>query len=74
MPEAHYCGKSVGYSSTQMAETIVNTGSLPLRRHFAVADEEHFYHNFYISFYLLISPETLDFTGFLGLSHFLITF
>ena len=37
MPEAHYCGKSVGNSSAQTAETIVNTGSLPLRRHFAVA-------------------------------------
>ena len=37
MPEAHYCGKSVGNSSAQIAETIVNTGSLPLRRHFAVA-------------------------------------
>jgi len=39
MPEAHYCGKSVGNPSAQIAETIVNTGSLPLRRHFAVADE-----------------------------------
>ena len=39
MPVDHYCGKSVGYSSTQMAETIVNTGSLPHRRHFAVANE-----------------------------------
>ncbi|MGN0418731.1 hypothetical protein [Anaerostipes faecalis] len=39
MPEAHYCGKSVGNSSAQMTETIVNTDSLSLRRHFAVADE-----------------------------------
>lgn len=39
MPKAHYCGKSVGNSSSKMAETIVNTGSLPLWRRFAVADE-----------------------------------
>ena len=39
MPEAHYCGKSVGNSSAQMAETIVNTGSLPLRRHLAVTHD-----------------------------------
>ena len=44
MPEAHYCGKSVGNSSAQIAETIVNTDSLPLRRHFAVADEKYFNH------------------------------
>ncbi|MEI3218853.1 MAG: hypothetical protein V8S08_03450 [Lachnoclostridium sp.] len=44
MPEAHYCGKSVGNSSAQTAETIVNTGSLPHRRHFAVADEKYFNH------------------------------
>ena len=39
MPKAHYCGKSVGNSSAKMAATIVNTGSLPLWRRFAVADE-----------------------------------
>lgn len=30
MPEAHYCGKSVGNSSAQIAETFVNNGFLPL--------------------------------------------
>lgn len=40
MPEAYYCRKSVENSSAQMAETIVNTGFLPLQRHFDVADEK----------------------------------
>lgn len=46
MPEAHYCGKSVGNSSAQTAETIVNTGSLPHRRHFAVANKQYLNHAF----------------------------
>ena len=60
MPEAHYCGKSVGNSSHKMAETIVNTGSLPLWRHFAVADEKYFYHCCITSHFLV----------FLGISGF----
>ena len=44
MPEAYYCGKNVGNSSAQMAETIVNTGSLPLRRHFAAANKKYLNH------------------------------
>ena len=74
MPETPYCGKSVGNSSAQMAETIVNTGSLPLRRHFAVAQEKYFYHNFYISLYLLIARKTLSFRAFLIFSIFLYLF
>ena len=63
MPEAHYCGKSVGNSSAQIAETIVNTGSLPLQRHLAVADEKYFYHYFISPCF---APERPVFQGFPG--------
>ena len=65
MPEAHYCGKSVGNSSAQTAETIVNTGSLPHRRHFAVAHEKHSNHN-YFSSQIAVKCRVLQ--GFIGIS------
>ena len=65
MPEAHYCGKSVGNSSAQMAETIVNTTSLPHRRHFAVADEKYFNHYIFPLLKCIVLHYFTHFFGFL---------
>ncbi|MGN9012093.1 hypothetical protein ACTM9M_15610 [Oliverpabstia intestinalis] len=64
MPEAYYCGKNVGNSSAQMAETIVNTGSLSLRLHLAVADEKYFYHYFISPCFAPERPVFQEFPGF----------